>query len=83
MLDEETHSAVGLIWNIIRIFLHYGKTNDQSYRVSTQKQDSQPNSFMLDCTLSTKSSDQQMTGHDGQMYEVSHTSIYSGISLIR
>ena len=49
------------------------------YRVSTQKQDSQSNSTMLDCTLSAKSSDQEMTGLDGQMYEVNHTSIYSGI----
>ena len=49
------------------------------YRVSTQKQDSQSNSIMLDCTLSTKSSDQLMTGFDGQMYEVNHTSIYSSI----
>ena len=49
------------------------------YRVSTQKQDSQSNSIMFDCTLSTKSSDQQMTGLDVQMYEVNHTSIYSGI----
>ena len=50
-----------------------------TYRVATQKQDSQSNSIMLDCTLSEKSSDQQMTGLDGQMYEVNHTSIYSGI----
>ena len=49
------------------------------YRVSTQKQNSQSNSVMLDCTLSIKSSDQQMTGLDGQMYEVNNTPIYLDI----
>ena len=52
---------------------------ERYYKVSTQKQDSQSNSIMLDCTLSPKSSDKLMTGFDGQMYEVNHTSIYSSI----
>ena len=49
------------------------------YRVSVQKQDNQSNSIIFDCAFSTKSSDQQMTGIDGQMSEVYHISIYSGI----
>ena len=64
--------------NIVREIVNCQTSNH--YRVSMLKQDSQSNSIILDCTLSTKSSDQQMTGLDGQMYEVNHTSIYSGIT---